>query len=175
MNSLMGSWGSAWPGLNVSRVLFNSKHDQCRACFVFHCLLLIWSSTPEKILKLLHIVVKLEFIDLFFDLPLLLHMKTEIMLSVSVWFLAGWGRNDWIWRWKIVIWNRRQSGAGGSSDFVWVNIMVFFLERILLYNKLKNTCQSFHGESSTGCTQAIQLYYTIVNEPSVKQQKALKI
>ena len=50
-----------------------------------------------------------------------------------------------------------------------------FLERILLYNKLKNTCQSFHGESSTGCTQAIQLYYTIVNEPSVKQQKALKI
>ena len=75
-----GSWGSAWPGLNVSRVLFNSKHDQCRACFVFHCLLLIWSSTPEKILKLLHIVVKLEFIDLFFDLPLLLHMKTFLLI-----------------------------------------------------------------------------------------------
>ena len=72
--------GYAWPGLNVSRVLFNSERGQCRACFVFHFLLLIWSSTPEKILKLLHTVVKLEFIDLFFDLPRLLHMKTEIMV-----------------------------------------------------------------------------------------------
>ena len=60
-------------------MLFNSKRDQCRTCFVFHFLLLIWSTTPEKILKLLHVVVKLAFIDLFFDLPLLVHMKTEIM------------------------------------------------------------------------------------------------
>ena len=32
------------------------------------------------------------------------------------------------------------------------SILWYFLERILLYNKLKNTCQSLHGESSTGCT-----------------------
>ena len=32
------------------------------------------------------------------------------------------------------------------------SILYFFLERILLYNKLKNTRRSFHGESSTGCT-----------------------
>ena len=60
-------------------MLFNSKRDQCRACFVFHFLVLIWSTTPEKILKLLHVVVKLAFIYLLFDLPLLVHMKTEIM------------------------------------------------------------------------------------------------
>ena len=47
---------------------------------MFHFLPLIWSTSPEKILKALHIVVKLAFIDLFFDLPLLVHMKTEIMV-----------------------------------------------------------------------------------------------
>ena len=59
-------------------MLFNSKRGQCRACFVFHFLPLIWSTTP--ILKVLHIVVKLAFIDQSFDLPLLVHMKTEIMV-----------------------------------------------------------------------------------------------
>ena len=39
-------------------------------------LLLIWLTTPGKILKLLHIVVKLAFIDLLFDLPLLARLKT---------------------------------------------------------------------------------------------------
>ena len=38
--------------LGLSHVLFNSKHDQCRACFEFCFLLLIWSTTAEKILKL---------------------------------------------------------------------------------------------------------------------------
>ena len=57
--------------LGLSHVLFNSKHDQCRACFEFCFLLLIWSTTAEKILKLL---------PFFFDLPLLVHMKTEIMV-----------------------------------------------------------------------------------------------
>ena len=44
-----------------------------------------------------------------------------MMFSVSVWFVVGWGRNDRIWRWKIVIRTRRQSRAGGSSDFVCVD------------------------------------------------------
>ena len=43
-------------------------------------LLLIWLTTPGKILKLLHIVVKLAFIDPLFDLPLLVHLKTQIMV-----------------------------------------------------------------------------------------------
>ena len=58
------------------------------ACFVYRFLLLIWSPTLEKRVKLLenlgfcHIltVMKLAFVDVFFDLSLLVHMKTEIMV-----------------------------------------------------------------------------------------------
>ena len=51
-------------------MLFNSTHDQCRACFGCRFLLLTWSTSSVKILKLLHIVVKLAFTDPFIDLPL---------------------------------------------------------------------------------------------------------
>ena len=46
--------------LGLSHVLFNSKHDQCRACFEFCFLLLIWSTTAEKILKLSRVRTHLE-------------------------------------------------------------------------------------------------------------------
>ena len=42
-------------------MLFNSKHDQCRAFFEFRYFLLISSTTPAKILKLSHIVVQLTY------------------------------------------------------------------------------------------------------------------
>ena len=39
--------------LGFRHLIFNRKRDHCRACFVFRFLLLIWSTAPEKILKLL--------------------------------------------------------------------------------------------------------------------------
>ena len=70
--------------------------------------------------------------------------------------MAEWRRSHRIWRWKIVIW-RRQSGAGGLSDFVWVN-KVSSLKTILLDKKLKNTCQPFHGECQVLVTSKMNIF-----------------
>ena len=122
--------------LGVSHLLFNSKRHQCRGMF---CVSLLASHLDAYTWKKSQTIRRLGLPSHFdcykigvhwriFDLSLLVHMKTEIMVlkyhnkwlmfSVSLWFVAGWGRNDRIWRWKIVFWTRRQSGAGGSSDFV---------------------------------------------------------
>ena len=76
-------------------------------------------------------------------------MKTEIMVpkyykkwmvfSVSVWFVAGWGRNLYIWRWKVIIETRRQSGAGELSDFVWVHKVFFGFEKDFILQQMLKT------------------------------------
>ena len=165
-------------------MLFNSKHDQCRGCFDFCFLLLIWSTTAEKILKLsLFLLTCLSScIWKLTQGPKIKYHKKCMLFSVKYMICGRMKKESSNLKTKDRHLNQKTIRSRWVIRFCWW-IRYFLWKGFCFATNVKNACQPFHVECQVLVRRKINislislLYnceWTLNNKDSSKVSKKLQ-